>query len=123
MLDYIGKRDPGVTAPLFLIPTAINYDHVLEDRNLTEELVGKMRGHFLRDEFTEALVEGIEAGALGFSTSNAIAHKTLDGKPTTSECFQQAKRDGGFTHPARYARDHGVRDAFGCSGNTSPKRW
>ncbi len=43
MLDYIvgGKRDPAFTAPLFLIPTAINYDRVLEDRNLTEELLGK----------------------------------------------------------------------------------
>lgn len=43
MLDYIvsGKRDPDFTAPLFLIPTSINYDRVLEDRNLTEELVGK----------------------------------------------------------------------------------
>ena len=43
MLDYIvdGKRDPGFSAPLFLIPTAINYDRVLEDRNLTEELVGR----------------------------------------------------------------------------------
>jgi uncharacterized membrane protein len=30
-----------------------------------EELVEKMRGHFLREEFTEALIEGIEsAGAL-----------------------------------------------------------
>jgi glycerol-3-phosphate O-acyltransferase len=43
MLDYIvtAKRDPEFTAPLFLIPTAINYDRVLEDRNLTEELIGK----------------------------------------------------------------------------------
>jgi glycerol-3-phosphate O-acyltransferase len=43
MLDYIvtAKRDPDFTAPLFFIPTAINYDRVLEDRNLTEELVGK----------------------------------------------------------------------------------
>jgi glycerol-3-phosphate O-acyltransferase len=43
MLDYIvgGKRDPGFSAPLFLIPTAINYDRVLEDRNLTEELIGR----------------------------------------------------------------------------------
>src|SRR5216684_455598 len=43
MLDYIvqAKRDPGFTGPLFLIPTAINYDRVLEDRNLTEELVGR----------------------------------------------------------------------------------
>jgi glycerol-3-phosphate O-acyltransferase len=43
MLDYIvsAKRDPQFTDPLFIIPTAINYDRVLEDRNLTEELIGK----------------------------------------------------------------------------------
>jgi glycerol-3-phosphate O-acyltransferase len=43
MLDYIvgAKRDPDFTAPLVLIPTAINYDRVLEDRNLTEELLGR----------------------------------------------------------------------------------
>ena len=43
MLDYIvgSKRDPEFTAPLLLIPTAINYDRVLEDRNLTDELRGK----------------------------------------------------------------------------------
>ncbi len=43
MLDYLvtAKRDPEFDAPLFFIPTAINYDRVLEDRNLTEELVGR----------------------------------------------------------------------------------
>jgi len=43
MLDYIvtAKRDPEFTAPLVLIPTALNFDRVLEDRNLTEELIGK----------------------------------------------------------------------------------
>src|SRR5947209_13610400 len=43
MLDYIvtAKRSPEFTEPLFIIPTAINYDRVLEDRNLTEELVGR----------------------------------------------------------------------------------
>jgi len=43
MLDYIvnSKRDPEFHAPLVLMPTAINYDRVLEDRNLTEELLGK----------------------------------------------------------------------------------
>ena len=43
MLDYIvtAKSDPEFSAPLFLIPTAINYDRVLEDRNLTEELLGR----------------------------------------------------------------------------------
>ncbi|MCU1227328.1 MAG: putative acyltransferase [Acidobacteria bacterium] len=43
MLDYIvtAKRDPEFEAPLYLIPTAVNYDRVLEDRNLSEELMGK----------------------------------------------------------------------------------
>ncbi len=57
MLDYIvtAKRDPEFTAPLYLIPTAINFDRVLEDRNLTEELVGvedrRTRGEKLRTSF------------------------------------------------------------------------
>jgi glycerol-3-phosphate O-acyltransferase len=43
MLDYLvsAKRDADFTAPLFIIPTAVNYDRVLEDRNLTEELLGR----------------------------------------------------------------------------------
>src|SRR6478672_8244467 len=43
MLDYIvtAKRDPSFTAPLTIIPTSINYDRVLEDRNLTDELLGR----------------------------------------------------------------------------------
>jgi 1-acyl-sn-glycerol-3-phosphate acyltransferase len=41
MLDYLvtAKRDPDFTAPLYIIPTAVNYDRVLEDRNLTQELL------------------------------------------------------------------------------------
>ena len=43
MLDYLvtAKRDPDFTQPLYIIPTAVNFDRVLEDRNLTEELVGR----------------------------------------------------------------------------------
>lgn len=43
MLDYIvsSKRDPDFTGPLVFIPTAINYDRVLEDRSLTQELLGR----------------------------------------------------------------------------------
>src|SRR5436190_2165726 len=57
MLDYIvtAQRDPDFTAPLYLIPTAINFDRVLEDRNLTEELVGvddrRTKGEKLRTSF------------------------------------------------------------------------
>ncbi|HEU5162111.1 MAG TPA: 1-acyl-sn-glycerol-3-phosphate acyltransferase [Thermoanaerobaculia bacterium] len=41
MLDYIvgSKRDRSFTEPLYIIPTAINYDRVLEDRVLTHEMV------------------------------------------------------------------------------------
>ncbi|MDQ3283144.1 MAG: 1-acyl-sn-glycerol-3-phosphate acyltransferase [Acidobacteriota bacterium] len=57
MLDYLvtAKREPDFTAPLYLIPTAVNYDRVLEDRNLTEELLGReerrTKGEKLRTTF------------------------------------------------------------------------
>jgi glycerol-3-phosphate O-acyltransferase len=43
MLDYLvtAKRDPEFTQPLYIVPTAVNFDRVLEDRNLTEELLGR----------------------------------------------------------------------------------
>jgi glycerol-3-phosphate O-acyltransferase len=43
MLDYLvtSKRDRSFTTPLYFVPTSVNYDRVLEDRNLTEELIGK----------------------------------------------------------------------------------
>lgn len=43
MLDYLvsAKRDPDFTQPLYIIPTAVNFDRVLEDRSLTEELLGR----------------------------------------------------------------------------------
>jgi glycerol-3-phosphate O-acyltransferase len=57
MLDYLvtAKRDPEFVEPLWIIPTAVNYDRVLEDRNLTEELLGReeraTRGQKLRTTF------------------------------------------------------------------------
>ncbi len=43
MLDYLvtSKRDPEFTQRLYLMPTAVNFDRTLEDRNLTEELLGR----------------------------------------------------------------------------------
>jgi glycerol-3-phosphate O-acyltransferase len=43
MLDYLvtAKRDPEFTQRLYFMPTAVNFDRVLEDRNLTEELLGR----------------------------------------------------------------------------------
>ena len=57
MLDYLvtAKRDPEFTQPLYLMPTAVNFDRVLEDRNLTEELLGReersTKGEKLRTTF------------------------------------------------------------------------
>jgi len=57
MLDYLvtSKRDPEFTQRLYIMPTAVNYDRVLEDRNLTEELLGReertMKGAKLRTTF------------------------------------------------------------------------
>lgn len=43
MLDYLvtAKRDPEFTQPLYIMPTAVNFDRVLEDRNLSQELLGR----------------------------------------------------------------------------------
>ena len=43
MLDYLvtAKRDPEFTQRLYFMPTAVNFDRTLEDRNLTEELMGR----------------------------------------------------------------------------------
>jgi len=57
MLDYLvtAKRDAEFTTPMWIIPTAVNYDRVLEDRNLTEELIGReerrTKGEKLRTTF------------------------------------------------------------------------
>lgn len=57
MLDYLvtAKRDPEFTQPLYIMPTAVNFDRVLEDRSLTEELLGReersTRGEKLRTTF------------------------------------------------------------------------
>ena len=57
MLDYLvtAKREPEFTQPLYIIPTAVNFDRVLEDRSLTEELLGReersTRGEKLRTTF------------------------------------------------------------------------
>lgn len=57
MLDYLvtSKRDPEFTGPLVFIPTAINYDRVLEDRNLVEEQVGKDDRRTKREKLSTTL--------------------------------------------------------------------
>ena len=66
-------------------------EHMIAPAHPSIEIVGAAAG----DDLVEPGVDEVGADL-----------ETLDGKPTTSERFQQAKCDGGFTHPARYARDH-----------------
>jgi glycerol-3-phosphate O-acyltransferase len=71
MLDYLvtAKREPRFDAPLFIIPTAINYDRVLEDRNLTEELLGK------EDRATKGEKLKTTAGFLFRNLFRSIVHR------------------------------------------------
>ncbi len=65
LLDYLVRtmRDPLFAGDLWLVPAAINYDRVLEDRTLTRELVvGAPRRSLLR-QFV---------GWVGFAAWNAI---------------------------------------------------
>ena len=46
LLDYIigVAREPGYRERIYLVPVAVNYDRVLEDRSLLQELAGKESG-------------------------------------------------------------------------------
>jgi glycerol-3-phosphate O-acyltransferase len=97
MLDYIvtSKRDPQFTAPLYLIPTAINYDRVLEDRNLTEELLGR------EDRATKSEKLRTTAGFLFKNLLRSILHRfkrygyavVTFGKPVSVDEFVRAHPD------------------------------
>jgi glycerol-3-phosphate O-acyltransferase len=108
MLDYLvtAKRDPEFDAPLFFIPTAINYDRVLEDRNLTEELVGK------EDRSTKGEKLKTTADFLFKSLFRSIVHRfkrygyaiVTFGNPISVDDFVRA-------HPDVLANDFEVRKA------------
>ena len=108
MLDYLvtAKRDPEFDAPLFFIPTAINYDRVLEDRNLTEELVGK------EDRATKKEKLRTTAGFLFKSLFRSIVHRfkrygyaiVTFGKPISVDDFVRA-------HPEVLSDDFEARKA------------
>jgi glycerol-3-phosphate O-acyltransferase len=109
MLDYIvtAKRDRSFTAPLFLIPTAINYDRVLEDRNLTEELMGRedrsTKGEKLRTTFG-FLFRNTLRSALKRFKRYGYAVVTF-GKPLSVDAFIA-------THPDVLSDDWEVRKAM-----------
>jgi glycerol-3-phosphate O-acyltransferase len=97
MLDYLvsAKRDPDFTQPLYIIPTAVNYDRVLEDRNLTEELLGKeersTKGAKLKTSL-DFLFKGFFRGLFGRFKRYGYAMVTF-GKPISIDDFARA-------HPA-----------------------
>src|SRR5437870_1890045 len=108
MLDYIvtAKRDPDFTAPLYLIPTAINFDRVLEDRNLTEELIGKddrrTKGEKLSSSF-DFLFKGLFRGILKRFKRYGYAIVTF-GKPIVVDDFARSHPDLlGETYESRKA--------------------
>jgi len=97
MLDYIvsSKRDPEFDGPLVIIPTAINFDRVLEDRNLTEELVGRedrrTKGEKLSSSF-DFLFKGLFRGMLKRFKRYGYAIVTF-GKPIVVDDFARAHPD------------------------------
>jgi glycerol-3-phosphate O-acyltransferase len=97
MLDYIvsAKRDPAFDGPLVIVPTAINFDRVLEDRNLTEELIGKedrrTKGEKLSSSF-DFLFKGLWRGIFRRFKRYGYAIVAF-GKPIVVDDFARA-------HPA-----------------------
>ncbi|HEY0158391.1 MAG TPA: 1-acyl-sn-glycerol-3-phosphate acyltransferase [Thermoanaerobaculia bacterium] len=97
MLDYLvsAKRDPDFSQPLYIVPTAVNYDRVLEDRNLTEELLGKeerpTKGEKLKTSL-DFLFKGFFRGLFGRFKRYGYAMVTF-GRPISIDEFARA-------HPA-----------------------
>jgi glycerol-3-phosphate O-acyltransferase len=94
MLDYLvsAKRDPDFTQPLYIIPTAVNYDRVLEDRNLTQELLGKeeraSKGEKLKTSL-DFLFKGFLRGLFGRFKRYGYAIVTF-GTPISVDDFARA---------------------------------
>ncbi len=108
MLDYIvsSKRDPEFAGPLVIIPTAINFDRVLEDRNLTEELIGKddrrTKGEKLSSSF-DFLFKGLWRGIFKRFKRYGYAIVAF-GKPIVVDDFARAHPDLlGETYESRKA--------------------
>ena len=94
MLDYIvtSKRDRAFTAPLYLVPTAVNYDRVLEDRSLVDELLGReerlTRGEKLATTF-DYLFRNVFRGLFGRFKRYGYAVVTF-GTPISVDAFLAA---------------------------------
>jgi len=109
MLDYIvtAKRDAEFTSPLFLIPTAINFDRVLEDRNLTEELVSRedrrTKGEKLKTSF-DFLFKGFFRGI--FKRFKRYGYAVVSfGTPVSVDDFVRAHPDA-LSHDFETRKPH-----------------
>jgi N-acyl-D-aspartate/D-glutamate deacylase len=85
-LDFLGARsfDADLAAQL---PHAALRVYVMGERGMAREPATEADMAQMRDLAQEA----VEAGALGFSTSRSVNHKTVDGDPTPS--FDAAERE------------------------------
>jgi glycerol-3-phosphate O-acyltransferase len=97
MIDYLvtAKSDPAFTTPLYFIPTVVNYDRVLEDRNLTEELIGReerrTKGEKLKTTFSYLFKNSIR-GLLSRFSRYGYAIVTF-GEPVLVDDFIRAHPD------------------------------
>ena len=76
-LDAIGSRRFDIDIAT-QVPHAALRVHVMGERGAAREPATELD----RGEMARLAAEGIRAGALGFSTSRTLNHRTLDGRPT-----------------------------------------
>src|SRR5262249_57141607 len=65
LLDYLAgvKRDPDFARPVWLVPVAINYDRVLEDRSLLRELLSPEERLPRREQLSEVASYAVKVSA------------------------------------------------------------
>ena len=85
-LDFLGARSFDVDLAAQLPHAALRV-YVMGERGMAREPATEADMAQMRDLAQEA----VEAGALGFSTSRSVNHKTVDGEPTPS--FDAAERE------------------------------
>ena len=85
-LDFLGARSFDVDLAAQLPHAALRV-YVMGERGMAREPATEADMAQMRDLAQEA----VEAGALGFSTSRSVNHKTVDGDPTPS--FDAAERE------------------------------
>ena len=123
LLDYIlgVAREPGFRDRMFVVPVAINYDRVLEDRSLLRELE-KRQGAPRPARFTQL---GEVAHYVAWNVGRLLTRRwrrygraaVIIGAPEPlAPWFEAQERDGGdifsLTRPERLARVQSLADAM-----------